>query len=112
MSQKLLQSFLGIVNYSSRLDPHIADMTNNLRSLLKKDSDFIWTDVHSLDFKRIIEALCKEGNLLKYYRSGLDLYIETNASGKAISMALLQSENNEWQSLYPIAVWQQDSDKC
>ena len=101
--EKLLQSFLGIVNYLSRFDPHIADMTHNLRSLLKKDSDFIWTNVHSLDFKRIIEALCKEGKILKYYRPELDLYIETDASGKAIGMALLQSENNERQSLYPIA---------
>ena len=40
---------------------------------------------------------------MKYYRPELDLYIETDASGKAISMALLQNENNERQSLYPIA---------
>ena len=39
--EKLLQSFLGIVNYLSRFDPHIADLMHNLRSLLKKDSDFI-----------------------------------------------------------------------
>ena len=102
--EKLLQSFLGIVNYLSRFDPHIDDMTHNLRSLLKKDSDFIWTNVHSLDFRRIIEALCKERTILTYYRPELDLYIETDASGKAIGMALLQSENNERQSLYPIAI--------
>ena len=62
--EKLLQSFLEIVNYFSRFDPHKADMTHNLTSLLKQDSDFIWTNVHSLDFKRIIEALCKEGKIL------------------------------------------------
>ena len=101
--EKLLQSFLGIVNYLSRFDPHIADITHNLRLLLKKESDFILTNVHSLDFKRIIEALCKEGKILKYYRPALDLYIETDASGKAISMALLQSEKSERQRLYPIA---------
>ena len=91
------------MNYLSRFDPHIADLTHNLRSLLKKDSDFIWTEVHSLDFKRITETLCQEGKILKYYRPDLDLYIEMDASGKAIGMALLQSENNERQSLYPIA---------
>ena len=37
--EKLLQSFLEIVNYLSRFDPHIANMTHNLRSLLKKGSD-------------------------------------------------------------------------
>ena len=36
-------------------------MTNNLRSLLKKGSDPVWTDIHSLDFWKIIDALCSEG---------------------------------------------------
>ena len=61
-----------------------------------------WTDVHSLDFKRIIETLCKEGTVLKYYKPELDLFLETDASGKGIGMALLQSNSNERESLYPI----------
>ena len=87
--EKLLQSFLGMVNYLSRFDPNIANMTHNLRDLLKKGSDLKWTDIHSLDFKRIIETLSKEGKVLKYYRPELKLYIETDASGKGIGMALL-----------------------
>ena len=35
-SESLLQSFLGIVNYLSRFDPKIVDLTHNLRGLLKK----------------------------------------------------------------------------
>ena len=31
--EKLLQSFLGMVNYLSRFDPNIANMTHNLREL-------------------------------------------------------------------------------
>ena len=34
--EKLLQSFLGMVNYLSRFDPNIANLTHNLRELLKK----------------------------------------------------------------------------
>ena len=48
--EKLLQSFLGMVNYLSRFDPNMANMTYNLIALLKKGSDSKWTDVHSLDF--------------------------------------------------------------
>ena len=51
----------------------------------------------------IIETLCQEGKILKYYRPDIDLYIELDASGKAIGMALLQSEENDRNSLYPIA---------
>ena len=92
-----------MVNYLSRFDPNIANLTHNLRELLKKGADPKWTDVHMLDFKRIIEMLCKEGKILKYYKPDLNLFLETDASGKGIGMALLQSENDHRDSLYPIA---------
>ena len=101
--EKLLQSFLGMVNYLSRFDPYMENMTHNLKSLLKKGTNPKWTDAHSLDLKRIIETLCKEGTVLKYYKPKLDLYLETDVSGKGIGMALLQSDDNERESLYPIA---------
>ena len=101
--EKLLQSFLGMVNYLSRFDPNIASLTHNLRELLKKGSKPKWTDVQLIDFKKIIETLCREGKILKYYRFDLELFLEIDASGKGIRMALLQSEENERNSLYPIA---------
>ena len=55
------KALLEIVNNFSRFNSHIANMTLNLRSLLKKDSDFILTDIHLVDFKTLIEALCREG---------------------------------------------------
>ena len=100
---KLLQSFLGIVNYLSRFDPNIARLIHNLRELLKKGSEPKWTDVHSIDFRKILETFCREGKILKYYKPNLDLFLETDARGKGIGMALLQSKENERNSLYPIA---------
>ena len=87
--------FLGMVNYLSMFDTNIANLTHNLRELLKKGSDPKWTDVHLLDLRKIIDTLSSEGKVLKYYRPDLDLYIEMDASGKGIGMALLQSETNE-----------------
>ena len=80
-----------MVNYLSRFNPNIANLTHNLGELLKKGSEPKWTDAHTIDFKKIIETLCKEGKILKYYRPNLDLFLETDASGKGIRMALLQS---------------------
>ena len=102
-TEALLQSFLGMINYLSRFEPKIADLTHRLRSLLKKSNEFIWTDVHSDDFKRLIDIMCNSPKLLRYYRPDLDLYLETDASGVAIGMALLQSDENDRSSLYPIA---------
>ena len=92
-----------MINYLSRFEPNVANLTHNLRDLLKKSSDSKWTDVHSIDFKRIIEAMCKEGKMLRYYRPELDVFIEMDASGKGIGMALLQSKTNDRTTLYPIA---------
>ena len=83
-NESLLQSFLGIVNYLSWFDPHIADLTHNLRPLLKKNAEFIWTDVHSIDFTQMIETLCQDRKILKYYRPDLDLYIESDAVEKPL----------------------------
>ena len=69
-------------------------MTPNLRSLLKKGNEFIWMPQHSEDFKAIIKELCSP-KLLKYYDSKKKLYLEVDASQKAIGMALLQSVCSE-----------------
>ena len=47
--------------------------------------------------------MCNSPKLLRYYRPDLDLYLETDASGVAIGMALLQSEQRDRFSLYLIA---------
>ena len=66
--EALLQSFLGMISYLLRFEPKIADLTQRLRSLLKKSNEFIWTDAHSDDFKRLIDIMCNSPKLLRYYR--------------------------------------------
>ena len=99
-TENFLQSFLGIVNYLSRFNSQIANLTHNLRDLLKKGNKFNWNETQSKDFKLIIKTLCEIEILLRYYRPDLDLYLETDAGGVAIGMALLQSETNDRESLY------------
>ena len=96
-TEALLQLFLGIVNYFSRFSPSIAKMTCNLRALLKKGTEFIWLPQHSEDFKHIVEELFSP-KLLKYYDSTKKLYLEVDASQKAIEMALLQSVCEDFES--------------
>ena len=64
-TEQLLQSFLGIVNYLSRLSPNVAKMTTSLHVLLKKGNEFVWLQQHSEDFKCVIQELCSP-KLLKY----------------------------------------------
>ena len=98
-TEAFLQSFLGIVNYLSRFSPNIAKMMTNLRSLLKKGTEFIWHPQHSADFKAIVQELGSP-KLLKFYDGNKKLYLEVDASQKAIGMALLQSVHKEHASGY------------
>ena len=96
-TESLLQSFLAMVNYLSRFSLNIAKMMCNLRALLKKNIEFLWLPQHSINFKAIVQELCSP-KLLKYYDSTKKLYLEVNASQKAIGMALMQSVQNEHES--------------
>ena len=64
-TEALLQSFLGMINYLSRFEPKIANLTHRLRGLLKKSNEFIWTDVHSEDFRKLINIMCNSPQITK-----------------------------------------------
>ena len=69
----------------------------NLKSLLKKGTEFLKLPQHSADFKAIVDGLCNP-KLLKYYNSTKKLYLEFDASQKAIGMAILQSVQEDPES--------------
>ena len=52
-NHKELQSFLGTVNYLSRFLAFLSDLRAPLQSLLKKDTEFVWTPVHQHAFDQI-----------------------------------------------------------
>ena len=58
---------------------------------------FLWLPQHSADFKAIVHELCSP-KLLKYYASTKKLYLEVDASQKAIGIALLQSVQEDPES--------------
>ena len=65
--------------------------------MLKKDTEFLWLPQHSIDFKAIVQELCSL-KLLKYYDITKKVYLDVDASQKAIGMALIQSVQNEHES--------------
>ena len=71
----------------------------NLWSLLKKVTKFVWHPQHSADFKAIVQELCSP-KLLKFYDGNKKLYLEVDASQKAIGMVLLQPVHEEYASGY------------
>ena len=90
---KELQSFLGSVNYLSKLIPHLSSFRKPLQDLLKSSNEFVWLKVHDDAFKTLKSAIVKDVTL-KYFDSSLPIYIETDALKKGIGVVMLQLDNS------------------
>ena len=88
-----LQCFLGSVNYLSKFIPHLSSFRKPLQDLLKSSKEFVWLKVHDKAFKTLKNAIMKDVTL-KYFNSSLPIYIETDASEKAIGVMMLQPDNS------------------
>ena len=91
-NQNELQGFLGTVNYLSRFLPFLSDLRAPLQNLLKKDSEFIWTNVHQQTFDQLKLHVSNDVKL-NFYDCSKPLYIEVDTSKKGIG-AMMQQEDS------------------
>ena len=91
---KELQSFLGAINYLSKYIPHLSSLRSTLQTLVKKNSEYVWTPTHDRAFQDIKEAIYQE-TLLSYFDKNLPVFIEVDASGHGLGACLLQGNIEE-----------------
>ena len=85
-----LQEFLGLVTYLSPFIPGLSTMTDPLRELLKKDTDFSWNRTYDTTFEWIKEAVISD-TTLRYFNPSLPMTIQVDASQVGLGAALLQN---------------------
>lgn len=88
-NKKELQIFLGMVNYLRKFIPHLADVASPLQLLLKKDVEWLWTEVHEdvyINIKNKISA----APVLQNFDSKLPITIQCDASKDGLGCCLLQ----------------------
>ena len=78
-NQKELQQFMGSVNYLSKFLVFLSDLCAPLQLLLKKDSEFIWTDTHTIAFNHLKEHVSNDVKL-QFFDCSKPLFIEVDAS--------------------------------
>ena len=88
---KLLQSFLGSVNYLSRFGPHIQKILRPLQDNLKKDF-WKWEDEQEMAFVRT-KKLIAERLTNHFPNLSKNMHLFTDASGSAISWVLCQKHS-------------------
>ena len=91
-NQKELQSFSGTVKYLSRFLPFLSYLRAPLQNLLKKDSEFIWTNVHQQTLDQLKLHVSNDVKL-NFYDCSKPLYIEVDTSKKGIGAVMLQEDS-------------------
>ena len=88
-----LQSFLGSVNYLSRFIPGLSQLCKPLQALIKKNSEYVWTDVHDRVFKELKDRV-SEDCLIQFYDPHKPLFVECDASKQGIGYVMLQPDDS------------------
>lgn len=92
-----LQSFLGLANQLSQFSTQIAELAEPLRQLLKKSTEWTWSDAHEKSFLDLKEALSKPP-ILAFYDPKLPITVHTDAARlKGLGYACLQLHGKTWR---------------
>ena len=84
-----LEMLLGMVNYLAKFAPNLAEVTEPLRMLLKKDSEFLWDCVQGAAFNKMKEIITSAGTLA-YFDVNKSATLEVDASKHGLGAVLLQ----------------------
>ena len=112
--QQQLQSFLGSVNYLSRLIPGLSDLC---KPLIGANTPFTRTATHTEVFN-LLKSKITEDCLIHFYNANKPVFIECNSSGVGMGSVLLQptsdtveySNNGIPCNLRPVAYASKESD--
>ena len=84
-----LRRFLGVINFLSKFLPNMADMSQPLHNLLKKDVPWNWSTAQENAFQTLKKAVT-DAPVLAYYNPDTELTLENNASQYGLGTALIQ----------------------
>jgi transposase InsO family protein len=90
--------FLGFVNYHGKYVPHLSTRNVNLRSLTRRESDFIWGPEHAAEWNDLKQALVS-APVLGMYNPDLPVKVSGDASKFGLGAVLLQQEAGEWKPI-------------
>lgn len=88
-----LRSFLGLVEYYSKFIPHLAEIVEPMRKLLRKNHPFVWDKEIEDSFQRV-KALLHTAPVLSLFDPSLPVIVATDASDYGIGAVLQQQDGH------------------
>ena len=93
-SREEVKSLYCMLQSNKDFIPFLANKTNNIRVLLKKNSQFVWTKECQAEFDRIKKEFSAK-ILLKHFNPSLRTEIQVDAHQSGLSALLVQEEDGE-----------------
>lgn len=84
-----LQRFLGMINYLGKFIPNLSTITEPLRVLLEKDTDFSWEKRQHESFQKLKDLVAR-APVLKYYDVSAPVLLSVDASSFALGACIMQ----------------------
>ena len=85
-----LQSLLGMFNYLGKFVPNLAAKTQDLRALVKKNTEFVWEETHTKKLEAP-RAELKDNMTLQYFDLQRAIAIECDVSQKGLGVCILHN---------------------
>ena len=89
---------MGSVHHLGKFIPNLSQLCFPLRSLLNKNTKFIYTDEHGDHFKLIKQKIA-ETTENKHFNPDLETRMKCDASREGLGCALEQRTPNNWQTV-------------
>ena len=106
INKQQVQSFLDMVTYIGQFVKIAADMTYNMRKLLKKNALFQWTETHEDDFQKLKEVFTSQESLA-YFDQKKDIFLQVDVSIQGLGATLVQKDQHG--RLKPVAYVSKES---
>lgn len=90
-NQTEVRRFLGFMTYLQKFCPHIAEVTEPLRMLIRKNTMFTWEVAQQQAFEEC-KRLVTNSPTLKLFEAGQPLKLSVDASGSCLGAVLLQGD--------------------
>ena len=84
-----LQSFKGMINYLNRFSPALAQASEPIRHLMKRDTPFVWQAEQERALEQV-KQIISQAPVLAFYDPEKDNLIQSDASLKGLGCVLMQ----------------------